>query len=827
MSTAGARARLRTPLGAATYRTFNDVIGPPARNGDEPDPPAHGTSDGDLPDASSGLTAVWREAWRFVRLHAKDAHYCGGSAELSAFGDYHLMSGAPAGRGAAGKKGLPSLGGADRHDYQLSGGLAQREGADAVLAAFLRRAAAARPARPARTPWGGTMPWLMATLAPRAAHRRKPRARLNHAVTDVLLNALLRGAGQAVFCNNPLTGLLVLVALAVQSAAHLCFGVLGCLSSTAAAALLGLPAPLVRSGLLGYNGLLLGLCLVANDASYGPSSGDSSSVSSVSSPGWLALAVPVVLYGALTSVLFIALGRLLEPYELSPFSLPAFVASLFYLGGTSATGFGSLFSTSDFHPQFPVFGSSGGGAGGAGGEHISSAAPTSSFGSSLHKYDVWGGTLRGVGQIFFCDSRASAALVLVGMVLCSRIAAVAAPLGSLAGTLLAVSIGAPVAAVEGGVWGLYGALCAVSIGGMFYALSPRSVALALSAAVLSTALIPFFATLMAPAGLPANGLGFCTAALLFTALQTALPALRPMKLRDISFPEEHVRAHADARATLAQLRSVLAVGGGDGDGGSGDVGGGVNGGGDHEQFHGVGVDSMTFDELMCRSSQEDFAQLRAVFERLAASDSGERDDVVSRAAVVGALTRCGLALTRQQATRVFQLVDEDEGGTLNCKEFFSVLTLLAHAQSKAHQWHAVFDAMDVDHSGTVSLQELQAYAKFWWSSGGLTAAEVASLRHGEDGGGGGGVLSAPSLHAHERDAEIHIDRLVHRLVWDLYLEQCREQGVHGDLKSLLDSCWRERLRIEQLQNGGRDGAQGARSLSPALLAVTRNASINV
>ncbi len=56
-----------------------------------------------------------------------------------------------------------------------------------------------------------------------------------------------------------------------------------------------------------------------------------------------------------------------------------------------------------------------------------------------------------------------------------------------------------------------------------------------------------------------------------------------------------------------------------------------------------------------------------MFGRLAASDSGGRDDIVSRASVVDALTRCGLALTRQQATRVFQLVDEDEGGTLNCK----------------------------------------------------------------------------------------------------------------------------------------------------------------
>ena len=221
---------------------------------------------------------------------------------------------------------------------------------------------------------------------------------------------------------------------------------------------------------------------------------------------------------------------------------------------------------------------------------------------------------------------------------------------------------------------------------------------------------------------------------------------------------------------------------------------------------------------MARTSQEDFEQLRVVFARIVASSVNGREDVVERGTVVEQLTRCGLALAK--AEHVFQLVDEDESGTLTPKEFFSVLTLLAHFQGRAHEWRSVFDAIDADRSGAISLPELDAYAKYWWSSGGLTAVEIASLRSGS------GVLSAGSLHAHERGAELDVDKLVRWLVWDVYLEQCRQQRHDGDLKSLLDKCWRERLRIERLQHGAPDAFR-PNSLSPAAMGVPRNFSINI
>jgi hypothetical protein len=85
--------------------------------------------------------------------------------------------------------------------------------------------------------------------------------RFGHSRLALFLLSALRGAGQAVFANSPLAGLLILIALASQSGWLFVMALLGLVSSTLTSRLLGLDTAARCNGLYGYNGLLIGAAL--------------------------------------------------------------------------------------------------------------------------------------------------------------------------------------------------------------------------------------------------------------------------------------------------------------------------------------------------------------------------------------------------------------------------------------------------------------------------------------------------------------------------------------------------------------------------------------
>ena len=175
------------------------------------------------------------------------------------------------------------------------------------------------------------------------------------------VNYTLRGIGQVCFCNNPFTGGLMLLALLWQSLYVATMGVIGVVAATTTALLLGLDEGATRSGLFGFvstqlplpplsqymrrtararalhpsdcyrmeqNGFLVGLglatfdrgCFAADDCQLG---------------AWhySALAIPVVVIAALSTVFSVALGNLLVPvYSVPSFTLPFNLAAFLFLG---------------------------------------------------------------------------------------------------------------------------------------------------------------------------------------------------------------------------------------------------------------------------------------------------------------------------------------------------------------------------------------------------------------------------------------------------------------------------------------------------------------
>jgi hypothetical protein len=125
----------------------------------------------------------------------------------------------------------------------------------------------------------------------------------------MFLDALLRGAGQVMMCNNPISGAIAIGAIFAANTWIAVMACLGLLCSTLTAYLLGVNRAAWQGGLFGYNGLLLGAACGALMA--GP---------------YNALTIPIVFVGAtFTSIMNLAFGNMLAPIFGAPPLALAFV----------------------------------------------------------------------------------------------------------------------------------------------------------------------------------------------------------------------------------------------------------------------------------------------------------------------------------------------------------------------------------------------------------------------------------------------------------------------------------------------------------------------
>lgn len=149
-------------------------------------------------------------------------------------------------------------------------------------------------------------------------------------------NCTLRGFGQVMFMNNPMTGLLVVLALLWQSLYVGTLGLVGALAATGTAQLLEIDAGARRSGLLTFNGVLVGLALGTFDR------GCTDAATECSLGDWAyfpALLLPVALFAAVSVIFSVSLGNLLaQVWGVAAFTLPFNVAALLFLGTALQSG---------------------------------------------------------------------------------------------------------------------------------------------------------------------------------------------------------------------------------------------------------------------------------------------------------------------------------------------------------------------------------------------------------------------------------------------------------------------------------------------------------
>ena len=274
----------------------------------------------------------------------------------------------------------------------------------------------------------------------------------------------LRGVAQVMFQNNPLSGALFLVAIGWGSyaagAPHIAIaGLLAVVIATLTAQSLRVDGVALRSGLYGYNGILVGLALATFLA-----------------PGAL-LWVYVMLGAAVSVVAMLGVTNAVKPWGVSALTFPFVLITWLLLLATY--GFSGLTGTA-----LPSGGS------------LTAFQPYEA--SPLTVVDLVRGVLLSISQVFLKASGVTALLLLAGLAVNSLAAAAFALAGAILAVLTAHLFGAESTLITGGLLGFSPILTAIALGTVFYRPSLRVVAYAalgtvftvVAQAALNAALMP-------------------------------------------------------------------------------------------------------------------------------------------------------------------------------------------------------------------------------------------------------------------------------------------------------------------------------------------------
>jgi urea transporter len=336
----------------------------------------------------------------------------------------------------------------------------------------------------------------------------------------------LRGVGQVVFMNSPITGLFILAAAWIYDPWFGFAGTIAVIASTLAALALGFDRDAIHAGLYGFNGVLVGLGLAL-----------------FLSPPWDPLVVLwIIVLSAASSVLMGALAALFGgAWGVPPFTLAFNVITLLFLITGLQAAYGRL--GVGVNPAAPV----------SGGPGVQTALrPSADAAGNTDAMAIVNAVFRGIGQLFFLNSILAGVLIIIGIAFCSRIAAGFALVGSIVGMLTGVALGADGVAIYNGLWGFNSFDAALAIAGVFYVLTWRSAVLGIVCAAFTALLFGAIVSFFVPWGLPALTLPFCFGTLAFVLLKDASRYFTWVPPSDVVTPEEHLhRAHTLRESTAA------------------------------------------------------------------------------------------------------------------------------------------------------------------------------------------------------------------------------------------------------------------------------------
>jgi urea transporter len=494
----------------------------------------------------------------------------------------------------------------------------------------------------------------------------------------------LRGISQVYFQNNPLSGLLILIGLFIQSTRVGVYGLLALVSGNLTAYSLGFDNGLARSGLFGYNALLVGLALATFDSTEKHS--DYSVV----------VAVFSIVISSFSSILLVTLGKLLHPYKSPPLTLPFNMATMMFLVATA-----NMFRVETGPvrpPALPDF--------------------------DLHTFEhvtasqFFAGTIRGLGQVYLADNLVAGFFVLAGICVSSRIAAGVALFGSFIGSGVALATGVNPALVEAGLYG-YNASLSVTALFTFYCPSKGTTILAILAGVMTVVAQQALSALLEPFGLPVLTLPFCIIALPFIILQGTTSSVVAIPLPQLTVPEDHLHRVRALEEGVNFLKECLHP--------------------EEKRFYGFRMlkNIRKIDKAMQsdtnskvkkgdKASGYDMVNFVRIFDALKEPCS----TTLTVQSFTKALSQSGLsdAVGRRFATLVFNLMDLDhsKSKSVDEKQFIALCLVSCAVTTIRRKISEFFHFVDVDSDGWIDFEKLDSALEYLGQSA-LSADEQEYL----------------------------------------------------------------------------------------------------
>jgi len=278
----------------------------------------------------------------------------------------------------------------------------------------------------------------------------------------------LRGIGQVMFQDNPLSGLLFFIAIGWGSLAAgmpqvALGGLVALVAGTLTAQWLRVDAAGLAAGLYGYNAYLVGLAL--------------GTFLAVSPLFW----IYVVLGGAVSVVATLGMANVFKTWGVAALTAPFVLTTWLLLLATyafSAIEGSGLPMSAEITPLDPA------------------AADPLAFGDFLQ------GILKSISQVFLKASIPAALLLLSGLAVNSLAAAAFALGGAIVAVVTGHALGAESDLITGGLMGFSPVLTAIAIGAVFYQPSPRVALYALVGTVFTVVVQGAMNVVVAPFGIP-------------------------------------------------------------------------------------------------------------------------------------------------------------------------------------------------------------------------------------------------------------------------------------------------------------------------------------
>ncbi|NXA12781.1 UT2 protein, partial [Sapayoa aenigma] len=314
-----------------------------------------------------------------------------------------------------------------------------------------------------------------------------------------LVDWILRGTSQVMFVNNPLSGLIILVGLFIQSPWWMLTGCTGTAVSTLTALALSQDRSTISAGLHGYNGILVGLLMA---------------IYSDKGDYYWWLLPPVTVISMACPVLSSALGSIFSKWDLPVFTLPFNIAVTLYLAATGH--YNPFFPTTLIKPV--------------------AAVPNITW-STINVPLLLQSIPVGVGQVYGCGNPWTGGIFLAALLISSPLICLHAAIGSTVGMFAALSIASPFDSIYLGLHNYNCALACIAIGGMFYALTWQTHLLSLACALFCAYSGAALANALSVLGLPVCTWPFCFSALLFLLINSENPAIYKIPLCKVTYPE--------------------------------------------------------------------------------------------------------------------------------------------------------------------------------------------------------------------------------------------------------------------------------------------------